>query len=209
MPVDSQMTPALARRRGATLVELMTCVVVVGVAAGLAVEAGGAWAPDAAAAAGAALAGDLRYARARAVSTGRRHTLVVDAGAGTLTLTDAGGGDVPDPRRPGRAGPFVRRFAAEHPGCELQTPLRAGDGEPRPSLAFLPDGSVADPADPADKRDVALWLTAPGAGPAAPPLAVRVRAAGLTGQIWTAGPRPQNATTPAWLIEGEPALGTP
>ena len=199
-------------RRGATLVEVLTVAVVAAVAAGVALEGAGAWAPTAAEDAGRAFADDLRYARARAVATGRRHVLRVNAAAGEYTLVEPAG-DVPDPRRPGRAGPFVRRFEADHPGVELQRPLRAGDAAPRDGVAFLPDGTAADPENSADKTDTVFWFTAPdgggasAAGRAPGRLAVRVRAVGATGQAWADGPRPQNATLPAWLAAGEPRLG--
>ena len=212
-PADSRRT-ARPARRGTTLVEVLTVVVVAAVAAGVALEAGGAWAPTAAEDAGRDLADVLRFARSRAVATGRRHTVLADAAAGTLTVSDAGGGAVRDPRRPGNAGPLVRNFEADHPGVALQEPLTTGEGDARRGVAFLPDGTAENPDAPGDKRDVVFWFTAPGGGGGRSNggggtgrLAVRVRAVGLTGQAWADGPRPQNATLGAWLTAGEPGLG--
>ena len=103
----------------------------------------------------------------------------------------------------------MRPFGAEHPGVELQAPLRTGDAAARTGIAFLPDGTAADPADVTDKTDIVCWFIAPNGGAgAAGRLAVRVRTVGLTGQVSVDGPRPQNATLGAWLAAGEPGLGS-
>ena len=190
------------RRRGTTLVEVMVVAVVLAAGAGVLVSSASGWAGFAAGDAARSLADDLRYARGRAVVTGRPHAVAVDRARGVLTVTDAGGADVPDPRRPGRAGPFERRFGADGGRVRLEEPVRTADGAAASGVTFLPTGATDDPA-----ADVAFWLSAPAPAGGAGWVAVRARVVGTTGQVWADGPHPHDATLGAWLRSGEAGLG--
>ena len=162
--------------------EVLTVVVVAAVAAGVALEAGGAWAPDRRRGTPAGTSRTCCGSRgSRAVATGRRHTVLADAAAGTLTVSDAGGGTVRDPRRPGNAGPLVRNFEADHPGVALQEPLTTGGGDARRGVAFLPDGTAENPRRP--RRQARR--SSSGSPPPAAAAGGRTAAAGRAG--WRCG----------------------
>ena len=196
-----------ARRRGHTLVEVLVVVVVLALVAGVVLTNAGAWEPTRLEAAGRFVAAELRYARTRAVVTGRTHTLTVDDAAGTLTLADSGGFPVPDPAG-GAAAPLVRRPGGVVPGASLgwvgtKTATAAG-------VAFAPDGSARPAGAAADAPPEDVFFAVQARDPAGEGwLFVRARVAGVGGRVWVDGPHRQDATAFHVLTAGEPDLADP
>ena len=199
-----------AARPGATLAELLVVVLILAVAAGIAVQSLESWGGTRAEAAGRALAGDLRYARDRAVRTGRVHTIVVDAAANRYLVTEPGG-DVPDPTAPGRPGPFVRDLGALiGGGVRVEDPRAIPAGEAVTELRFDPTGAASwadDSGVPGGAGTaVAFWVREP-VGTAWQ--VIRARVVRTTGGVWTDGPHPYDATLQDRLMTGEPEIGAP
>ena len=205
-----QLPSSCPARTGATLAELLVVVLILAVAAGVAVQSLESWGGTRAEAAGRVLAGDLRYARDRAVRTGRVHTVVVDAAANRYFITEPGG-DVPDPTNPGRPGAFVRDLDALVGGGVRVEPPRAIPTESTVTeLRFDPTGAASWTDDSGTAGGggtaVAFWVREP-VGTAWQ--VVRARVVRTTGGVWTDGPHPYDATLRDALMAGEPEIGAP